>query len=92
MIAEITLICRINATEEKRTKVLAEIESITQKEYSAAGEKGVKPAHKIVMWRYEYNNETELELDGQRLTIYRTYNKTTEDRIELYAEKRLGKR
>ena len=39
MITEITLISRINATEDKKTKVLAEIESITQKEFSTAGEK-----------------------------------------------------
>lgn len=92
MIAEITLISRINATEDEKTKVLAEIESITQKEFSTAGEKGIKPAFKIVMWRHEYNNETELEHNGQHLTVYRTYDRITENKIELYTEKRVGRR
>lgn len=92
MIAEITLISRINATEDEKTKVLAEIESITQKEFSTAGEKGIKPIFKIVMWRHEYNNETELEYNGQRLTVYRTYDRITENKIELYTEKRAGRR
>lgn len=92
MIAEITLISRINATEDKKTKVFADIESITQKEFSTAGEKGIKPALKIVMWRHEYNSETELECNGQRLTVYRTYDRITENKIELYTEKRAGRR
>ena len=43
-------------------------------------------------WSFEYSNQTEIEYNGQRLTVYRTYKRKNEEKTELYAEKRVGRR
>ena len=92
MLGEITLREKINTTQVEETTIFCEVESITQSEYIAAGQKDIKPRYKFTVWAFEYNNQTEVEYEGQKLTIYRTYNKKNEEKIELYAERRLGRR
>ena len=92
MPGEITLIEQINDTETEETTIFCEVDSITQSEFEAAGQKDIKPSYKFTVWSFEYNDQTEVEYCGQRLTIYRTYQRQNEERIELYAEKRLGRR
>lgn len=92
MLGEITLREKINATQVEETTIFCEVESITQSEYIAAGQKDIKPSYKFTVWAFEYNNQTEVEYEGQKLTIYRTYNKKNEEKMELYAERRLGRR
>lgn len=92
MLGEITLKEQINETETAEATVFCEVESITQSEFGAAGQKDIKPSYKFVVWAFEYNNQTELEYNGQRLTIYRTFERQQEEKIELYAEKRVGRR
>ena len=79
MYGEITLKTQLNATETESVTICCEVDSITQSEYAT-------------VWAHEYNDQTELEYNGQRLTIYRTYKKPNEEKLELYAEKRAGKR
>ena len=92
MPGEITLIEQINDTKTEKTTIFCEVDSITQSEFEAAGQKDIKPSYKFTVWSFEYNDQTEVEYCGQRLTIYRTYQRQNEERIELYAEKRLGRR
>lgn len=92
MLGEITLKEQINDEETEEITVLCEVDSITQSEFEAAGQKDIKPRYKFTVWVFEYNDQTELEYNGQRLTIYRTYRRQQEEKIELYAEKRVGRR
>ena len=54
-------------------------------------QKDRKPKYKFVIWAFEYQDETEIEYNGQRLTVYRTFRRQNEEKIELYTEKRLGR-
>lgn len=74
---------------ETKSKVFCEISSISQSEFLTAGQNGIKPEYKIIIWEAEYNDERIIEIDGRRFTIYRSYSRT-DGKIELYAEKRIG--
>ena len=76
------------ATETKTT-VFGDIESVGAKEFADAGLLGLKPDIKVTIWANEYNLQDELEANGIRYSIYRTYlNKA--GRYELYCEKKAG--
>lgn len=75
--------------KETKSEVFCEISSISQSEFKAAGQSGIKPECKIVIWEAEYSNEQMIELDGKRFTVYRTYSRD-DGKIELYAEVRMG--
>lgn len=70
---EITLCEQINDSEVEKTIIFCDVESITQSEFEAVGQKDIKPQYKFVVWSFEYSNQTEIEYNGQRLTVYRTY-------------------
>ena len=89
---EITLCEQINDSEVEKTIIFCDVESITQSEFEAVGQKDIKPQYKFVVWSFEYSNQTEIEYNGQRLTVYRTYKRKNEEKTELYAEKRVGRR
>lgn len=69
--------------------VFALIESISQKEFFEAGQKGLKPEYKVTMWGFEYDNQKIIEIDGVRYSVYRTYLRDDE-RLELYLTKKAG--
>ena len=92
MFGEITLKEQVNETDIEQITICCEVDSITQSEYATAGVKDIKPSYKFTVWAHEYNDQTELEYNGQRLIVYRTYRKPTEEKVELYAEKRSGRR
>ena len=87
---EITLCEQINDSEVEKTIIFCDVESITQSEFEAVGQKDIKPQYKFVVWSFEYSNQTEIEYNGQRLTVYRTYKRKNEEKTELYAEKRVA--
>lgn len=89
---EIMLCEQINDSEVEKTIIFCDVESITQSEFEAVGQKDIKPQYKFVVWSFEYSNQTEIEYNGQRLTVYRTYKRKNEEKTELYAEKRVGRR
>lgn len=91
MLGEIVLKEAINENETESTNALAEVQSITQSEFATAGKKDIRPAHKFIIWNFEYSGQTELDYDGKRYTVYRTF-KRNDDRIELYTEERSGRR
>ena len=74
---------------EERLDVIAEISSITQSEFMDAGQIGLKPDLRFEVWTAEYNGQENVEMDGTRYSVYRTY-KRSDGRTELYTERRSG--
>lgn len=75
------------ATETKTT-VLCEIRTVSRQEFFDAGKAGLVPEYEIRINAIEYSGEDELEYNGKRYGIYRTYQ--TADYIELYVEYKGG--
>ena len=72
-------------TTERR--VFCDVESITQKEFFAAENAGIRAAFRFDVFAYDYDGETEVIYNGGRYSIYRTYQKFN-DILELYAERK----
>ena len=77
-------------TETKKA-VYAIKSSVNQSEFYQAGLQGLKPNACYTVRITDYNNEDELEAEGKRFTIYRTYNRT-DGRVELYVTERKGQK
>ena len=75
---------------DQKTDIFAEIESTGRDEFVAAGQKGFKATKKFTIWANEYDDQPEVEYNGKRLSIYRTYGPRKDDKIELYAAERIG--
>ena len=73
--------------EDVKNDVIATVEPIGRDEFVAAGQKA---RHKFDVWANEYNDEQEVEFNGRRLTIYRSYGPKADGKIELYAGERTG--
>lgn len=76
--------------EDVKNGVIATVEPIGRDEFVAAGQKGTKARHKFDVWANEYNDEQEVEFNGRRLTVYRSYGPKADGKIELYAGERAG--
>lgn len=76
------------AVEAIRTVYCSAV-SVSQSEFFKGGEQGLKPAHKFIMFRYDYNDEDEVEYNGKRYMVYRTYSDES-DNIELYVTEKVG--
>lgn len=76
--------------EDVKNGVIATVEPIGRDEFVAAGQKGMKARHKFNVWGNEYNDEQEVEYNGRRMTIYRSYGPKDDGKIELYAGERAG--
>ena len=63
--------------------------SVSQSEFFRGGEQGLQPSHKFILFRYDYSGEDEVEFEGHRYTVYRTYADES-DNIELYVQRRVG--
>lgn len=74
--------------DDIKREVFAEEKSITQNEFFAAGQTGLKPSIAFLVWDFEYMGENELIYGYDTYNIYRTYKKG--ERIELYCEVRIG--
>lgn len=75
-------------TEERRRR-FCNVQSVTRSEWTDAGNRGFRPEYRVTMFGPDYAGETNLELDGVRYSIYRTYERQDEN-IELYCERRVG--
>ena len=74
---------------DTRTEIFAQKESISQSEFYKGGEAGLKPDFRLITSIIDYNGEREVELDGKKYGIYRTYERD-QDYIELYCERKGG--
>lgn len=45
----------------------------------------------VEVWGFEYENQTEIKVDGKKMAIYRTYGPKSNGKVELYAGERVGK-
>lgn len=79
-----------SADEDVRTAVFAEVDPVGRDEYEAAGQQGMKAEYKFTVWAAEYDGQEEVEYNGRRLSVYRTYGARSDDKIELYAAERAG--
>lgn len=75
------------ATETKRT-VMCEVTSVSQSEFFAAANTELNPELRFTVFFGDYENESVIEYNGARYSIYRTYR--SGDYMELYAERKIG--
>jgi hypothetical protein len=73
---------------ETEVEVYCVVQSIGRAEYFNASKAGIVPEYTFVVNAVEYSGEDEVEYEGKRYSIYRTYRNN--DFIELYAEYRSG--
>lgn len=89
--AQIKLLIKKNQKEYLERKVFAKISPAGRDEFVASGQGGFKASFQAEVWGFEYDGQTEIEIDGKRLAIYRTYGPKANGKIELYAGERVGK-
>ena len=70
-------------------KILCAIKSVSRNEFYAAAQAGLRPSITFVIHGYEYNGEKEVEFEGQKYKVIRTYMKDFEE-MELVCEKVIG--
>lgn len=74
---------------ERPREIFCEISGIRQSEWFSAGQTGLKPQLMLTVFPDDYEDETQVDVDGVRYGIYRTYP-AKHDRLELYLEKKGG--
>ena len=79
----------IDVITETAVEVFARIDSISAREFHAAGQNDIKPELKITVNADEYGGEKIVEHSGQRYSVYRTY-RALENSLELYVERKVG--
>lgn len=70
-------------------QVFCQVESVGQREFFEAGRNGLNPQYKFTMFVGDYSDESLVEYNGKRYSVYRTYLTKT-DKIELYVERKGG--
>ena len=79
-----------SASDDVEKEVFASVDPVGRDEFNAAGEAGMKAEYKFTVWAAEYDGEEEVEYNGRRLSIYRTYGARRDDKTELYTAERAG--
>ena len=74
---------------DTRSEIMARKESVSAAEFYRGGEAGLRPEFRLTTAIIDYNGEREVELDGVKYGIYRTYE-VDKDYIELYCEHKGG--
>lgn len=73
--------------QETAREVFGRLQSIGQAEFYQAQATGLKPELKFVLADYlDYNGETQVEHDGQRYRVLRTYRAGLELELTVYRE------
>ncbi len=74
---------------ETEHDIYCDVKSISQREFYAAGENGFKPELRFDVFAYDYNGEDLIEYNGNRYTVYRTFQ-SSNNVLELYTERKTG--
>lgn len=74
--------------EETSRLIPVRVASVTRLEWAEASKVGVNPQVMLITPSINYEGESIVEFEGQRLYVYRTY--TNGGQIELYLERRAG--
>lgn len=72
------------------TNVFARISSIDRTEWYNAGKNKMNPQMRATVKSFEYSGEREVEIDGIKYGVYRTYDVPGTDDTELYLEEKGG--
>lgn len=78
------------AETETAREAFCSVGSVTRSEFFQAGKAGIVPDYVFSVNAIEYEGEKELEYNGDKFGIYRTYKADGSDYIELYAEYKSG--
>ena len=78
---ELTLITKKNTTNaigdsvttEERLDILCDVRSITRSEHYAAASHDLRPEISFVVNQYDYSGQKEVEYEGERYRVIRTY-------------------
>ena len=71
---------------ETRKTVLCNVKSVGRNEFYSAATAGLRPSIVFVMHGYEYNGEQQVEFEGVRYKVIRTYSTNFEE-VELTCER-----
>ena len=74
--------------KETKTEVWADVLSPSRAEVTSAGANGLKPSYVVKVHRSDYSGQTVVEVDGRRLTVYRTFR--AGENVELYVHDKRG--
>lgn len=93
----VTLISKITTRDsrgvphsiENKIEVFCSVKSVNSAEFFEGSNAGLKPQYKIVLFAYDYSGETTVEYQGNRYSVYRSYQGKN-DNLELYVEKDAG--
>lgn len=75
--------------DEEDVTVYADKKSISQSEFFAAGQNGIRPATMFLVRTKEYGGQKRIKCDDNVYSIYRTYDRP-DGVTELYCEVRIG--
>ena len=75
---------------ETSMEIFVTVESVSRREWSDAGKSGLNPEIKITTAFINYSGEKEVEYNGIRYVVYRSYHPSNTDQIELYLERKNG--
>lgn len=91
LIAETWTIGPLGIPESRETSrnVFVAVDSVTSTEWFEGARQGLNPELRFSMFRPDYEGEQIIEYQGNRYTIYRTYNGRN-DVIELYTQRKQG--
>lgn len=97
LIRKLTLIAKTYTTDsigqptiaETTRDVICELRSVSGTEFSQARQNGINPQYVFILSMFDYKREQEVEFEGVRYSIYRTYI-ADDNTIELYAEVQTG--
>lgn len=78
----------VNFSETSR-EVYGKVTSSSQSEWFTAHKDGINSKYRLVIYSFEYDDETIVEMDGKRFCIYRTFEPSL-DKVELYLEEKAG--
>ena len=77
-------------SDEKKVRIFVTVNSVSRNEWFEAGRNGFRPEISMRTAFVNYNGEDEVEYNGGRYAVYRTYRIAESDDIELYLQKKAG--
>lgn len=77
-------------TEKTERPVICKVRSVDRQEFFKAGQSGMNPKYRFDTDKVNYNGEELVKYKDKVYGIYRTYERTDSDTIELYVEEKAG--
>lgn len=74
--------------EETETEVFVDVLSVSQSEFFNAGQNGLKPEYKMILFTYDYGLQDKVKYNDKFYSVYRTYQNG--DKTELYLTAKVG--